>query len=89
MITEKDLENQDTFYKYGRDDKYEGEWYQGGFDCGVKVLDDGSIVFFLHEEVYGNKWFMREVVSLEDLKYLYEAIYPKEKFRMGKNKNFY
>ena len=88
MITEKDLENQNTFFKYGRDDSYEGEWYQGHFDCGVKVFDD-RIVFFLHNEVDGEKWFIRRVTSLEDLELLYNAIFPKNKFRMEKNSRFF
>lgn len=88
MITEKDLENQNTFFKYGRDDSYEGYWYQGSFDCGLQVYEKG-ISFFLHDEVYGKKWHIRLVKSLEDLEQLYNILYPKEKFEMGENKNFY
>jgi hypothetical protein len=86
MLTEKDLLNQDTFYKYGRGNSYLGEWYEGGFDCGLQVNESGDRVsFFLHNEVYGDKWFIRRLESLDDLKNLYEIIYPKKKFRLEKN----
>ena len=88
MITEKDLEKQNTFFKYGRGDSYKGEWYQGHFDCGLQVVDD-RIVFFLHDEVYGKKWFIRSVESLEDLELLFNILYPKDKFEMGKNSCYY
>jgi len=88
MITEKDLENQNTFFKYGRGDSYEGYWYEGSFDCGLQVYDNG-ISFFLHDEVYGKKWHIRNVESLEDLEQLYNILYPKEKFEIGENKNIY
>lgn len=84
MITEKDLENQNTFYKYGRGDTYFGEWFQGHFDCGLQV-NNNKVYFFLHNEVDGEKWFIRPVESLEDLKNLYEMIYPKKKFLMEDN----
>ena len=89
MITEKDLENQNTFFKYGRGDSYEGYWYQGTFDCGVHVYGEGKISFFLHDEVYGKKWHIRNVESLEDLQNLYNTIYNKTKFKMEINKRFY
>ena len=88
MLTEKDLMNQDTFYKYGRGESYEGEWYDGQFDSGLKVSKSGDrVVFFLHDEVYGEKWFIRAPKDLNDLKNLYETIYPKKKFRLEKNEN--
>lgn len=91
MISEKDLLNQNTFYKYGGAEIEHGHntyyWYQGSFDCGLQIYENG-ISFFLHDEVYGKKWHIRNIESLEDLEYLYNAIYPKDKFRMEKNDNY-
>jgi hypothetical protein len=88
MITEKDLENQDTFFKYGRGDSYEGYWFDGCFDCGLKISEKG-ISFFLHNEVDGEEWHLRTVESLEDLQLLYNTIFIKSNFKMSINKRFY
>jgi len=92
MITHKDLKNQNTFFKYGGaqiEHKHTVYyWYEGSFDCGLRVYDDGTISMFLHNEVDGDTWSIRNVESLEDLEYLYNAIYPKDKFRMEKNDHY-
>ncbi len=91
MITEKDLENQNTFFKYGSDVIEHKStvcyWYEGSFDCGLRVSDE-NISMFLHDEVYGKTWSLRNVDSLEDLEYLFNAIYGKDKFMVERNDHF-
>jgi len=73
-MEEKELEKQNTFFKYE-----ENVWYDRQFEFQIR-FKLGTVAILHHCEVEGDTWFIKYLKSLEDLKTVYEAI-TNQKFK--------
>jgi hypothetical protein len=68
MLTEKDLEKQDTFFKSKR-----GNWFSHGWDYMI-AFEGHRTVLYSHCEVEGDTEELKTLNNLKDLKQSYELL---------------
>ena len=73
-MEEKELEKQNTFFKYE-----ENVWYDRQFEFQIRFRMAIAVLSH-HCEVEGDTWFIKYLKNLEDLKIVYEAI-TNQKFK--------